>query len=190
MNDTAEYAALSARIAALETLLRVTSELTAELDHEALLTKILRAAMQVTDSGAGSLLLYDAAVKALVFRVVVGGGGDALKGTAVPVTQGIAGQVFSEQRAVQVDDAETDARYFRAPAGSVGLQIRQLLAVPLTVKRRALGVLEVMNKRTGESYSADEVELLTAFAAQSAIALENARAGTRPDSCRRSGGAS
>ncbi|MCG3139495.1 MAG: hypothetical protein HDKAJFGB_00370 [Anaerolineae bacterium] len=175
MNDTAEYAALSARIAALETLLRVTSELTAELDHEALLTKILRAAMQVTDSNAGSLLLYDAAVKALVFRVVVGGGGDALKGTAVPVTQGIAGQVFSEQRAVQVDDAETDARYFRAPAGSVGLQIRQLLAVPLTVKRRALGVLEVMNKRTGESYSADEVELLTAFAAQSAIALENAR---------------
>ncbi len=175
MNVSAEHAALAARVAALETLLRVTGELTAELDHETLLTKILRAAMQVSDSRAGSLLLYDAEVKALVFRVVVGGGGDALKGTPVPVTQGIAGEAFSRQRAVKVDDAETDARYFRAPAGSVGLQIRQLLAVPLTVQSRALGVLEVMNKRADTSYSADEVELLMAFAAQSAIALENAR---------------
>jgi signal transduction histidine kinase len=175
MNSGPEPTGLHARIAALETLLRVTRELTAELDREALLTKILRAAMQVSRSSAGSLLLYDAAAQALVFRVVVGGGGDALKDTHVPVTQGIAGEAFSQQRAVVVDDAENDPRYFRAPATSVGMQIHQLLAVPLSARGRAIGVLEVMNQEAGEKYTADDVELLMAFAAQSAIALENAR---------------
>lgn len=175
MNGSIESAALHARIAALETLLRATRELTAELDHETLLTKILRAAMDVSRSSAGSLLLHDADAGALVFRVVVGGGGDALKDTRVPLTQGIAGECFSQQRAVVVADAENDPRYFRAPASSVGLQIHQLLAVPLAVQGRALGVLEVMNKQANETYTADDVELLIAFAAQSAIALENAR---------------
>lgn len=171
MNPTTD----AARVAALETLLQVTRELTAELEHEALLTKILRAAMRVSRSSAGSLLLRDAAADALVFRVVVGGGGGALKDTRVPLTQGIAGEAFSLQRAVVVDDAETDPRYFRAPARSVGLQIHQLLAVPLSAQGRALGVLEVMNQEQGEKYTAADVELLMAFAAQSAIALENAR---------------
>lgn len=170
-----EIEQLRARVAALETLQRIARELTAELDHELLLKKILRAAMDVSHSTAGSLFLYDAASKELVFKVIVGGGGDALKETRVPATQGIAGESFTRQRAVLVDDAEADPRYFRAPADSVGLEIHQLIAVPLIAQAQPIGVLEVMNKTTGARYSAQDAELLTAFAAQSAIALENAR---------------
>lgn len=175
MNHSFDPVALQARITALETLLRVTRELTAELDHEVLLTKILRAAMEVSQSSAGSLLLYDASAQTLVFRVVVGGGGDALKDTRMPVSEGIAGEAFSKQRAVVVADAESDPRYFAPPASSVGMRIRQLIAVPLTAQGHPLGVLEVLNKHTDETYTDDDVELLMAFAAQSAIALENAR---------------
>jgi signal transduction histidine kinase len=164
-----------ARVLALEKLLAVTRELTVELDHETLLKKILRAAMEVSHSTAGSLLLYDAAAHELVFRVVLGGGGDVLKNTRVPVTQGIAGESFSQQRAVVVDDAENDPRYFRAPASSVGMMVHQLIAVPLRAQGQPMGVLEVMNKSAGARYTPDDVELLMAFAAQSAIALENAR---------------
>ncbi len=173
--STENPGSLRARITALETLLNVTRELTAELDHQKLLEKILRAAMQVSHSSAGSLLLFDARAQALVFRVVVGGGGDALIDTQVPVTQGIAGEAFSQQRAVIVTDAEQDPRYFRAPATSVGMEIHQLVAVPLTAQGQRLGVLEVMNKENGAPYSSDDEELMMAFAAQSAVALENAR---------------
>src|SRR5581483_619774 len=166
---------LRARVLALEKLLAVTRELTVKLDHETLLKKILRAAMEVSHSTAGSLLLYDAAAHELVFKVVLGGGGDVLKNTRVPVTQGIAGESFSRQQAVVVDDAEKDSRYFRAPATSVGMTVHQLIAVPLRAQGQPMGVLEVMNKSAGERYTPDDVELLMAFAAQSAIALENAR---------------
>lgn len=166
---------MRARVAALEQLQSVALDLIAELDLETLLKKILRAAMEVSHSSAGSLLLYDAAEQALVFQVIVGGGGDALKDTRVPTTQGIAGESFTQQHAVIVDDAESDPRYFRAPATSVGMEIRQLIAVPLSTQGQAIGVLEVMNKMDGEKYAAADVELLMAFAAQSAIAIENAR---------------
>lgn len=166
---------LHARIRALESLQTIARELTAELDLNVLLEKILRAAMEVSHSTAGTLFLYDAATHELVFKVIVGGGGDALKESRIPADRGIAGESFVQQRAIIVDNAEQDPRYFSAPAVSVGLNIRQLVAVPLLAQVRAIGVLEVMNKASGEAYTQEDADLLLAFAAQSAIAIENAR---------------
>jgi signal transduction histidine kinase len=131
--------------------------------------------MDVSRSTAGSLFLYDAATHELVFKVIVGGGGDALKESRIPADKGIAGESFIQQRVIHVENAQTDPRYFSAPAVSVGLFVRQLIAVPLLAQGKAIGVLEVMNKDSGEPYSDNDVELLTAFASQSAIAIENAR---------------
>lgn len=163
----------AAHIAALESLRAVTLELTADLELESLLQKILRAAMQVSSSTEGSLFLYDPTAHELVFKVIVGGGGDTLKETRIPAGRGIAGESFTQQRAVIVDNAASDPRYFSAPADSVGLIIHRLVAVPLGAQGTAIGVLEVMNK--SEPYTNDDVDLLTAFAAQSAIAITNAR---------------
>lgn len=170
-----EHTRLQARIEALEQLQHSARELTAELDLDALLKKILSAAMQVSHSTAGSLFLYDDATHELVFKVIVGGGGDALLETRIPADRGIAGQSFTEQHPVLVENAETDPHYFSAPAVSVGLFVRQLLAVPLLHQARSIGVLEVMNRDSGEAYNNDDADLLMAFAAQSAIAIENAR---------------
>jgi signal transduction histidine kinase len=166
---------LRSRVTALETLLDVAREVSAELDLEALLKKILRAAILVSQSTAGSLLLHDASSNELVFQVVIGGGGEALKDTRLPADKGIAGESFTRQRAIVVQDAGNDPRHFSAPADSVGVHVRQLVAVPLVTQGKSLGVLEVMNRATGERYSQDDVDLLMAFAAQSAIAIENAR---------------
>lgn len=177
MNDaqpSATPAELAARVTALETLQDIARDLTAELELDTLLEKIVSAAMHVSGSTAGSLFLYDPKTHELVFKVIVGGG-EALKEKRIPADRGIAGDSFIQQRAILVDNAEQDPRYYSAPAVSVGLFVRQLLAVPLIAQGQAIGVLEVMNKTSGEPYTGDDADLLTAFAAQSAIAIENAR---------------
>ncbi len=174
-SPTDEIPALRARIRALESLQTVARELTAELDLEVLLEKILRAAMEVSQSGAGSLLLHDPETDELVFRVVVGGGGEALKGTRLSTTRGLAGESFVQQRAIIVENAEKEPRYFSAPADVSGISVRALVAVPLIRQGKAIGVLEVLNRSSGSRYTAADAELLMAFAAQSAIAIENAR---------------
>src|SRR5258708_34748821 len=92
-----EHTRLQARIEALEQLQNSARELTAELGLDALLKKILGAAMRVSHSMAGSLFLYDDATHELVFKVIVGGGGDVLLETRIPADRGIAGQSFTEQ---------------------------------------------------------------------------------------------
>lgn len=170
-----EHQQLLARITALETLQQVARDLSAVLDLDTLLTRILSSAIEVSRSTAGSLFLHDAATRELVFKVIVGGGGDALKEQRIPAERGIAGQSFMQQRAIIVDNAEQDPRYFGAPAVSVGMVIRQLVAVPLVAQGKAIGVLEVMNTDTGQAYTREDADLLLAFAGQSAIAIENAR---------------
>jgi signal transduction histidine kinase len=57
----------------------------------------------------------------------------------------------------------------------------RILEVPLQVKERMIGVIEVVNKRDGSAFSSEERNLLAAFAAQAAVAIENARLYTLTD---------
>lgn len=175
LDDAALTERLYARIAALETLQDVARDLTAELDLTTLLEKILRAARQVSHSTAGTLFLYDPTTHELVFKVVIGGGGDALKEKRLPADRGIAGESFLQQRPLLVNNTADDPRFFSEPATSVGFEIYSLLAAPLIAQGKAIGVLEVMNKEAREAYTQEDAELLMAFASQSAIAIENAR---------------
>jgi signal transduction histidine kinase len=57
----------------------------------------------------------------------------------------------------------------------IGLETHSLLAVPLQIKERRIGVLEAINKQGGGQFSQEDVETLTTLAAQAAVAIENAR---------------
>jgi signal transduction histidine kinase len=172
---SSQVARLKARVAGLRALQDVARDLTAELDLDRLLHKILRAAVNVMGCTAGSLLLCDPATSDLVFEVVEGGGGDSLEKTRIRSDQGIAGYAFTQRQPIVVEDAMQDERYYAEVARRYNLQIHRLIAVPLIAKGSAIGVLEIMNRTTRESFSEDDRELLLAFASQSAIAIENAR---------------
>jgi signal transduction histidine kinase len=53
--------------------------------------------------------------------------------------------------------------------------------VPLSVKGKVIGVIQAINKRGGRPFTEDELTLLTSFASQAAIAIENARLFTQTD---------
>ncbi len=170
-----EASSMQSRLDALLSLQSIARELTAELDLDRLLHKILRAAVTVMSCNAGSLLLFDAASSELVFEVVEGGGGENLEKTRINSVQGIAGAAFTQRQPIIVEDPSRDDRYFGAVADNFGLRIKNLMAVPLIAKGEAIGVLEVMNKASSESFNHGDQDLLLAFASQSAIAIENAR---------------
>jgi signal transduction histidine kinase len=166
---------LEARVSGLRALQEVARDLTGELDLDRLLHKTLRAAVTVMGCTAGSLLLCDPETSDLVFEVVEGGGGEALEKTRIKSDQGIAGCAFTQRQPIVVEDAMQDERYYAEVAQRYNLQIHKLIAVPLIAKGNAIGVLEIMNRTTRESFDEDDRELLLAFASQSAIAIENAR---------------
>lgn len=172
-----ENAHIMERITALQALQEVARSLTSELNLEPLLKNILRSAVGVMEASAGSLLLLDPATDELVFEVIEGGSGAALEKKRMPRDEGIAGWVLSNLQPVIADDVNQDARFsarFQESEGN-GFRTASLTAAPLMAKGEPIGVLEILNKRSGECFTRDDLDMLVAFAATSAVAIENAR---------------
>jgi signal transduction histidine kinase len=85
----------------------------------------------------------------------------------------MAGRVVLEGRAIQIDDIEADPGFTYATAKQVG-GIRTMLGVPLLREGLAIGVL-VLTRTVVEPFSSKQIELVTTFADQAVIAIENVR---------------
>jgi len=156
----------------------ISGQLASEFENvEALLDLITRSAVEILSAEAGSLLLRDEEGGDLVFTMAVGGAGQNLIGTSVPSGAGIAGQVVETGQPVIVNDTANDSAWYGDLQNGAVREFRTnaILAVPLVARGGVIGVLEVINKKDGSRFAPSEVDLLTTFASQAAIAIENAR---------------
>jgi signal transduction histidine kinase len=74
-----------------------------------------------------------------------------------------------------VQDVSQDDRLYKEVLKDIDFQTTSLICIPLMTKGQIIGVLQILNKRSGELFDNEDVDLLTTFAAQSAVAIENAR---------------
>ncbi len=158
----------------LATLNEISKELSSTLDLENLLGRIMRAAVDIIGTEAGTLFLIDENTSEIVFRVVEGGAQD-LVGTRLPSGTGIVGQAAETGAPVIVNDVLKDKRWFSAVDRETEFQTQALLAVPMRIQDRSIGVLEVINRRDHGPFDDEDSSLLATFAAQAAVAIENAR---------------
>ncbi len=165
----------------LSTLNEVTRQLTSTLDQEPLLLNILQSAVEILNCEAGSLLMVDSQTDELVFRVTVGPVAKNLIDIRLPPGSGEAGKAVKTRLPVVVNDVASSPEWFSKTDQETGFHTHAILVIPLEVKEKVIGVIEVLNKKDGFPFSQEEVELLSAFASQAAVAIENARLYTSTD---------
>lgn len=163
------------RIAVLHVVHEVAGTLTSELNLEPLLHKILAAAVEVMNASAGSLILLDELTDELVFAVIEGGGGENLKGVRMARDKGIAGWVATHRKPLIVDDVNKDDRYYQSIADTFDFKLTSLLCVPMISRNKLIGVLQVLQSKPDHYFGDLDQQLLTTFANQAAVAIENAR---------------
>ena len=165
------------RINALTALQDISRTLTSELDLDRLLRKIVHAAVEVLDASTGSLLIWDPTENSLIFAVTEGGEGEGetLKLRRMSADQGIAGWIFTHRQPVIVEDVSKDERFFKGIDESLGHRTSSLVGVPLMTQEEMIGVIEVLNKKSGEKFDKQDLDTLSALAGQAAIAIVNAR---------------
>lgn len=145
-----------------------------ESDVEKLLKFIMDSAVEILNAEAGSLFLtIEDDSGDLEFRVVIGENSHELVGTRIKADQGIVGRVMNENIPIIANDATRDPRHSQEMVE--GFVSRSLLAVPLNAREKTIGVLEILNKRDGTIFVDEDAALLSTFAGQAAIAIENAR---------------
>jgi PAS domain S-box-containing protein len=136
---------------------------------------IMRYVNKVTNSVASTLMLIDHKTGELIFSVPTGPKADKLMDIRLPSGKGIAGWVAEHEKYALVPDVRKDQRFFPEIDKLSGFETKSILCVPLKAKTRLIGVIEVINKVDGSSFTEQDALLLGIFAHQVAIAIENAR---------------
>jgi len=159
----------------LATLNEITRQLTSTLEQEPLLQNILENAVSILNSEAGTLFMMDEQTGELEFRVTIGPVAGNLLGQRLPAGTGIVGRAVQTRAPVIENDVENSQVRGNVSTDKQTGVPRSLLAVPMQIKDRILGVIEVINRRDGLPFVKDDQNILTAFASQAAVAIENAR---------------
>jgi signal transduction histidine kinase len=171
---------LEYRIAQLERILDVAVVLNSTLDQEMQLGVIQDLATELTGTEVSSIFLLDGSAGELYAEVATGRVAERLKRVVVPLEGSIAGWVFKTGQPAVVDNVQQDERHYRQVDALVSEQAapfvtRSILAVPLVVQGKTIGVLEVVNKIGDRGFCEDDRHLLSMLAAQAAVAIAKAR---------------
>ncbi|RLC78496.1 MAG: hypothetical protein DRJ03_14245 [Chloroflexi bacterium] len=173
------YQEMEERARQLAALNEVGSVITSTLDLQTVLDLIMSKAVELLQAEAGSLVLVDQDTDELVFKVTTGPGSADLAGTRLPSGTGVLGMVVQEGKPVIIRDAQADQRWYQDLDAE--FITRSIIAVPMISRGRAIGVIELLNRRDGVPFDEDDERLLTAFATNAAVSIENAWLFTRTD---------
>jgi len=152
--------------------LDLVSDVTSELELGTLLQRVMSEATRMLDADRSTLFINDEKTNELFSRVAMG---DSVGEIRLPNHLGIAGNVFTSGKTVNIPYAYADLRFNPAFDKKTGYFTRSILCIPVANKTgKVIGVTQALNKRGGPFTEEDE-QRLKAFTAQVSIALENAK---------------
>jgi PAS domain S-box-containing protein len=172
---------IARRADAEQTLREIAATVSAILEPDEVLQRIVDETTRLLESDGARIDLYDPAIDALRWSYAAGETMAVVPKWArdggLRPGQAVAGTAFQEQRAVRTDDYITDDRFApddgaRAFVEDTG--IRSVVAVPLPGEAGPIGTLSVVSRSIG-AYDDADASVLTALSIQASIAIRNAR---------------
>jgi diguanylate cyclase (GGDEF)-like protein len=138
---------------------------------------ILETAADLLQVSSGSLMLVDDSGKNLRIESVLGMNLQLARSMSARVGRGIAGKVAQTGEPLLVRDIEQDARV--RIANRSRFKTKSFLSVPLTVQGKVIGVLNLSDKKNGETFAETDLDVIMTMARQACVALERAESSER-----------
>lgn len=171
---TRAVAQSAAKIYQLEELVRTFALITSSLEPDQVLEEVMDTVINLTDAERGYLMLLDEATGEFAIRTSRNRGRRTLSDEDVIFSRSIAHAAIESGQAIITSNAQSDPRFQGMQSVSVN-NLRSIVAVPLTLRERVIGVLYADNPITQGVFTADLAPILQAFTAQAAIAIDNAQ---------------
>lgn len=159
----------------LKTVLEVSNLINSSRELTEMIQTILYSARRVTNAESASLFLVDEETGDLYFDIIANKEGEELKGMRIPRGQGIAGLCAMEKRSIIVNDAQKDSRVYKHVDEVSSFVTRNILATPLLVDGRIVGVIESINTIDRPAFSDHDREIFESFSDSIAIAIQRRR---------------
>ena len=160
---------------ALSALLKSSALINSSLQISDVLDSAMKVAEEFMEAEASSVLELDEETGDIIFRLARGKKGGFVRTKRLKLGEGIAGSVIQNGRPMIVEDVEKERRFSDRFDKETGFKTRSLICVPLTIREKTIGALQVINKKNGGPFTEEDLDLLTALAQQIAVALDNAK---------------
>ena len=154
-------------------LLEVADVVNTTLDLDTTLRRVAELVRKVIDYEIFGILLLNEKTQELYFRFQVGYAREIAERMRIKVGEGVTGIAAERREAILVDDVSGDSRYISAAPN-----VRSELAVPLIIKNRLIGVIDIESPQPNH-FTEEHKRLLTLIASRMAVGIENARLYTR-----------
>ena len=153
--------------------LAVLSEISHEINSSLNLDQVLASAAQqikrLMDFEIFAVLLPEESTNDLYVRFAIGHRPEVIEHWRIPMGDGIIGAAATTGQAIRVGDVLKDPRYLPAVE-----EVRSELAVPLIVRGRVIGVMDI-ESRQPDYFTPSQQTILTLVASRIGTAVENAR---------------
>jgi two-component system sensor histidine kinase/response regulator len=140
-----------------------------------LVERVTQMTKRMLNASAASVLLLDEKKQGLRFEAVEGKAGKILKKRMIDVQAGVAGWVARSGKPLIVNDVTKDDRFNGDIDDITGFVTKSICCAPLVMRRKTIGVIEVLNKLDGSDFTRQDLEALVSVASTAALAIENAR---------------
>ena len=160
-------ASLRRKVDAMETLSRLARAITSSLDLDSVLLSVVDAAVEMTGTEEGSLLLLEEETGELYMRAARNFQQDFVRSFRLPIKDSLAGTVLRTGKPVVLDE-KTPQKI------KTTYLVHSLAYVPLQSRGHVFGVLGVDNRTAYTPIQESDVKMLTAMAEYAVIAIENA----------------
>jgi signal transduction histidine kinase/DNA-binding response OmpR family regulator len=163
---------LNRKVEELDALYKAGLSLSTTENLKELLGRIVTLATSVIDAQSGSIMLIQKSEGILTIEAAIGLDEKIVRQTRLELGSSIAGYIAQKGEPVMVENIDEDTRFKHFSKKHYATH--SLLCVPLKVKDKILGVINLSDKKTGVPFTPDDLRLLTTFAAQAAIAIDDA----------------
>jgi len=163
------------KVVELDNLLKATEAIASAMQLDPLLDTIMELGVKVMDAEGCSVLLVDEKKKKLQFVAASGAKKEEVKKLSLDMGEGAAGWVAQNDQSLLIEDVSQDTRFSKKVDKTLGQETKSLICVPLKVKQRTIGVMEVINKKGNRTFNQSDMVLFKPLSAQAAVAIERAR---------------
>jgi len=159
----------------LKTLLKFSSIINSSLKIEDVLNHAMQWAEEFIDAEASTVYELDEEKGEIFIRIARGSKKGSVKLIRLKPGEGIAGQVIQTGRPVVIQDTRKEKSFSRKYDAKTGFETRSMICVPLILRDKIIGALQVLNKKDQKPFVDSDLELLTTMSQQIAMALDNAK---------------
>ncbi len=167
------YSEIHAKALQFDTLVKVSQTITSEKYLDEILSLIVVVTAEMLNSKICSIMLLDPKGQELAIKATQSLSDDYKKKPNLRVDTSLMGEVVKTRKSMVIEDVRHEKKYvYRELAIKEGLS--SMLAVPMVVKDRAIGVINIYTKEV-HTFSQDEIGVLQMVANQAAVAVENTK---------------